>query len=83
MPAPLLCSAAMQARHERAVARAADAFTFLRRNVGVVVHEIPAVDVVDVAVAVVVDARLAVRFRLVGPELVAQLDVARQRAIVK
>ncbi len=71
-----------QARHECAVARPSDAFA-LRGNVCVVVHEIPAVNVVYVAVAVVVHARLAVRFGLVRPELIAQLDVVELRAVIE
>ncbi len=52
-------------------------------DVRVAVDEIPAVDVVDVPVAVIVDAGLAVRFGFVGPELVTQLDVIGQRAVVE
>ncbi len=63
-----------QARHQRAVAGPAYAFA-LGRDDRIVVDEVPAVHVVDITIAVVVDARLAVRFALVRPQLVAQVGV--------
>ena len=48
-----------------------------------VVHEVPAVNVVYITVAIIVDTRFAVRLGLVGPELVAQILVIDKSAIIE
>src|SRR6185437_17161646 len=68
--------------HQRAVAHLAAAL-FRRRYVGRVIYEIPAVDVVYVAVTVVIDTGSAVELGLVRPQLVPQVLMIDVGAVVE
>ena len=48
-----------------------------------IVDEVPAVNVIDVAVAIVIYARLAVRFGFIGPQPVAQVRMVDGGAVVE
>ena len=50
---------------------------------GTVINEVPAVDVIDVTVAVIVNARFTVSFGLIGPQPVLQSGMINCRAVVK
>src|SRR5689334_7777445 len=71
-----------EARHQGSVTEALATRAF-RRYIRAVIDKIPAVYVVDITVAVIVDPGFAPRLGLVGPKLVAQILVIDPEPIVE
>jgi len=71
-----------EACHQGAVAGLVSAGAF-GADIGTFVHKVPAMQVVNVAVTVVVYAMFPVRFDFVRPELIAQVDVIDPSAVIE